>query len=302
MLHQSQEDKMLIQNKIKSVDLRAKLCNHPLTYFNYSSTTFDYYIYESIHLEPNYDSSNCLFEIEPSILLCYVMYYCYLIIDLPKGITINQKDGVIRGFSRVYCPKQIYTVICRNLCDMNVISFYFVLNILPPSNKYHFTSESKDKNMDLNNNDMKVIHRNEKSDAQCYMNLEMKSGIYRIRVLFKSNSPIEKSDFIFGATRCFCKSGLDLYNDVTTCCFSIHGKGFTLYGGNGIKNENVEGRMIENKEVYEFIFNMNIGEFSVKFHDDEEILLFQNISSPLKPFAMLWNINQSLEITSVRIE
>lgn len=73
-LPQTVEDKTLIQNKIKSVDLKAKLCNHPLSYFNYSSTTFDYYIYENIYLKPNYDSSNCLFEIQPSI-------YIYLIIN-----------------------------------------------------------------------------------------------------------------------------------------------------------------------------------------------------------------------------
>lgn len=186
---------------------------------------------------------------------------------------------------------------------MNVISFYFVLSIVPPNNKYHFVAENKDKNIDLNNNDMKIIHRNEKNNAQCYMNLEMKSGIYRIRLLFKSNNSIDKSDFIFGGTRCNCKLGLDLYNDITTCCFSIHGKGYALYGGNGMKYENSEERIIENKEIYEFIFNMNIGTFSVKFHDEEEeIILFEDISPPLKPFVMFWNINQSLEITSVRIE
>lgn len=76
-LPQTVEDKTLIQNKIKSVDLKAKLCNHPLSYFNYSSTTFDYYIYENIYLIPNYDSSNCLFEIQPSIIYIYISSFIY---------------------------------------------------------------------------------------------------------------------------------------------------------------------------------------------------------------------------------
>lgn len=232
--------------------------------FKYNEREVNYIIYENIELIPNYDGDNCRFSINP---------------ELPDGLILDESNGIIFGKCTAPLQNTEYEIRCENIT--NCISTKIILHI----EDVHFITKCKHANIIITSLRGKTIkHYHDWASYHCYLNVKMiDGGIYHFK--YKINENGDFCGVIFGGSTDGEYEGSSLHEEKSSCCYGIDTRESWLWGGNGEKVGYFSKFRDDEKETYEFIFNMIDKTFLIKYKDDSEILLFKDIVGPLYPFV-----------------
>lgn len=130
---ESKEYVICCENDYDSEICKINISVGVLTYFSYEK--YDIYLNcdEDIEMIPDYNGDECEFTVEP---------------ELPNGITINKKNGIITGKSENIQCKKKYTVKCIDLINGSrqmtyeiYLTIGEVISFLYPHYDYHFSTD-----------------------------------------------------------------------------------------------------------------------------------------------------------------
>lgn len=168
-------------------------------------------------------------------------------------------------------------------------------------NKYHFNPDLSYGSVLLSNN-LKVITNGGKQRddyCHCFLNMEMKRGIYHITYQSYTNNWIN-----LGASKIgyFQEPNLGEKKLSYSICLDVGSNKKTIsYLCGDIKNEvNIPEKSNEIGAVFEIIYDMDKRLIYIN-HDetDEPILLWEEIESPLYPYVELFYLKDSVALLSV---
>lgn len=235
-----------------------------LTYFTYNEDEISSIIYESMELIPNFDGDNCSFYINP---------------ELPDGLILDKSSGIIHGRCRNAVQKKEFEIRCENITNCIILKLKLHIEDV------HFLTKYKHPNIIITSLRGKTIkHYHDWCAYHCYLNVKMvDGGIYHFK--YKINEDGDFCGVIFGGSKDDKYEGVNLHEELSSCCYGIDSRGSWLWGGNGEKVGYFCKFRENEKETYELIFNLIDNTFLIKYKDESEIMLFKDIVGPLYPFV-----------------
>lgn len=256
-------DLNLIMDTIVDEDTIDLLRVSQLNEFSYKKNKYTFIVGDTVSIIPTYDGDQCTMSITPT---------------LPSGLLFNVLTGEIKGSCEEILENTKYEVTCHNVT--NTIKYEIELQIMKDAK---FISEFKNENLVLSNDCKTVTHINDTGYYHCYLNLVFDKGIHHIKYRIEGNDG--DCFCIFGATTNNKYEGKSLDSNKNTCNFGIGKKAISISGENGeiVQKPN---RIFKENEIFECIFNIEKKTFSLKYEDNEEIVLFKNFTIPLYPFVI----------------
>lgn len=250
-----------------------------MTYFQYGKEFYSLFTHEHFKLSPEYDGSECKFSVNPSF---------------PNYITFNQDTGEIEGECPYPSSKVDYIVKCSN--KTNALTFKLAIEVKAVTFQFKEEYKTGELSFSQSNTIVKSLSTNkdEYNISHCYVDVEMKKGIYRI--VYQSFTP---KIVLFGATTTNTSTDPDLHDQDNSWTIDIYADGIILYGKNKCKIPN--WKAVKNA-IYEMIYDMDKKTISIKLPDGKEYKLFKNVAKPLYPFVGLFYKNSAVKLISVEHE
>lgn len=162
-------------------------------------------------------------------------------------------------------------------------------------NDCKFVDNFKHESIEITNNYRRI--RNTAFDGyyhHCFLNIKMTEGIHHFIYEIHDGDNI----FDFGASKSNIYEGNELCSNENSCDVCLYSYCRELCGENGEKRREgfVEDIMAKDGGRYEIIFNINEKTMSIKEEGGKEILLFNNIETPLYPYVTMLYENNSVDL------
>lgn len=198
-------------------------------------------------------------------------------INVYKRYTIDEVKYEINKLNEMIFLKTNINIVVRNNNNNN--------------NSIYFIEKNKYKNLIISNNGRKLHHNNDSGYYHCYLNLKLDNNCsYKIKYKLSGDESI--CYFYLGATTNNDFDEKELCYDESSCCLWISRDMIKVAGGNGKHKENnlLKEKKYRDGMIIELIFNLKNDSnkmLLVKFEEDEdEILLFKYVKTPLYPFVI----------------
>lgn len=195
-----------------------------------------------------------------------------IILDLPNGLSIDTKTGIISGIASEGCDKRFKIKVKNCLNEISTEIELTIINIC-------FSRKRCDESIRFDWNEKTITTQKSSYRQDCFLTISLSSGIYHFVFLIHAN------DFCIGADDIDHRYGSSKFN---------WDKNNQINGKNGIKNSVTTGYSkyylekinIEN-DIYEVIFDMNKRTFSIKDKDGKIHTIVTDFKGYLTPYVSI---------------